>query len=370
MREPGPPCRDIDTRNETGMSRHFDRLLIVADDLTGALDTAAPFAAAGKKVTVVADQRFIAEAIESDADVITVTTRSREIPADEAAQQVAAVKAALKPGIRLFKKVDSRLKGNLEEELEALEFERAVVLPGIPEFGRIVRNGMIEGFGVAAPISIAEKLGPLAARCRFPDTTTPAEMQAAADGIQPDELLVGALSLAKAIAGDVATEAQPISYPTRRVVMAVGSRDPITLEQVSKLRARYPDLAYHAAPNGVIASSQTHQENAAITLLQAVPAETEVAATQAAAALSASLATVVRKGDTVLLSGGATAEAFFDAQGIHLLRFVGEAMPGLPVAEMNGTFYITKSGGFGAEDTLVRLAGAVTGGEAEKTWGR
>ncbi len=339
------------------MSRHFDRLLIVADDLTGALDTAAPFAAAGKKVIVVADQRFIAEAIESDADVITVTTRSREIPADEAANRVAAVKAALTPGIRLFKKVDSRLKGNLEEELQALNFERAVVLPGIPEFGRVVKDGMIEGFGVAAPISIAERLGALADRCRYPDTLTPQDMRDVAEEILPDEMMVGALSLAKAIAGK--DDTPPLAYPGKRILLVIGSRDPITVAQVGKLRAERPDLAYIPAPNGALESDITRTD-AAITLLQAVASNKEISPVQAASAIASSLAKLAQEGDTILLSGGATAEAFFDKQEIHVLRFAGEAMPGLPVAEFNGTFYITKSGGFGTEETLLRLANAVT----------
>lgn len=343
------------------MNRQFERLLIVADDLTGALDTAAPFAAAGRKVTVVADQRFVGEAMKSDADVITVTTRSREIPAKEARDRVAEIKTALEPGIRLFKKVDSRLKGNLEAELEALDFERAVVLPGIPEFGRIVRNGKIEGFGVATPISISERLGSLADRCRYPDTLTSQDMRYAADRIAPDELMVGALSLAKAIAGDA--ETQPLSYPGRHVLMAIGSRDPITLEQVKHLRAACPNLSHHPAPNGIV-SADTTRGHDAITLLQAVAADVDVSPVKAANALANSLAKLAQPGDTILLSGGATAEAYFDQQGIHMLRFVGEALPGLPVAEFDGTFYITKSGGFGTEDTLLRFAADVTGGEA------
>ncbi len=346
----------------TAMNRHFNRLLIVADDLTGALDTAAPFAASGRKVTVVADHRFIAEALDSDADVITLTTRSREIPADEAASRIACMKAALKPGIRLFKKVDSRLKGNLEAELSALSFERAVVLPGIPEFGRIVSNGMIDGFGVDTPISIAERLGALARRCRFPDTLTPQDMRDAADTIEEDELMAGALSLAKAIAG----ESQPsrLAYPTRRILMAIGSRDPITLAQVERLKVVRPDLLYVPAPNGVAALVSEEHHRASITLIQAVPSETEVSPLQVARALAASVAEYAHAGDTILLSGGATAEAYFDDQRLHVLGFAGEALPGLPVAEFNGTFYITKSGGFGTEDTLLRLAETVTGGEA------
>ncbi len=344
------------------MNRHFNRLLIVADDLTGALDTAAPFAASGHKVTVVADHRFIAEALDSDADVITLTTRSREIPADDAASRIACMKAALKPGIRLFKKVDSRLKGNLEAELSALSFERAVVLPGIPEFGRIVSNGMIDGFGVDTPISIAERLGALAHRCRFPDTLTPEDMRYAANTIEEDEMMVGALSLAKAIAGESHTS--PLAYPTRRILMAIGSRDPITLSQVERLKAAHPDLLYVPAPNGVAALVSEEHRGSSITLIQAVPSETEVSPLQVASALAASVAEYARVGDTILLSGGATAEAHFDDQGIHLLGFAGEALPGLPVAEYNGSFYITKSGGFGSDDTLLRLAETITGGEA------
>ncbi|WP_320195451.1 four-carbon acid sugar kinase family protein [Agrobacterium rosae] len=348
------------------MNRHFDRLLIVADDLTGALDTAAPFAAAGMKVTVVANQAFVAGAIAGDADVITVTTRSREIPADEAANRVASIKAAMKPGIRLFKKVDSRMKGNLAAELAALAFERAIVLPGIPEFGRIVSNGMIDGFGVDTPISIAQRLGALAKRCRFPDTLTPDDMRDAAATIEDNELMVGALSLAKAIAGE--SQPSPLTYPSKRMVMAIGSRDPITLAQVAGLKAAHPDLLHISAPNGVVAAAEERGAHT-ITLIQATPSETEASPLQVAGALAASVAKFSQPGDTILLSGGATAEAYFDQRGIHMLGLAGEALPGLPVAEFDGTFYITKSGGFGTEDTLLRLAVTVTGGEAE-TWGR
>lgn len=345
------------------MNGHFERLLIVADDLTGALDTAAPFAASGRKVMVVADQSFIGEAMDSDADVITVTTRSREIPACEAADRVAAVNTAMLPGMRLFKKVDSRLKGNLEAELGAIAFERAIVLPAIPEFGRIVHSGLIEGFGVQTPISIAERLGGLAAKCRFPDTTTPEQMGAAADTIAADELIVGALSLAKAMAGH--NETQPITYPGKQILLAIGSRDPITLAQLDVLRSTKPDLHYIPAPNGVIDAHRLNaRTDAAITLVQALPGDVEINGHEVAKALACSVAKLATDGDTILLSGGATAEALFDRQGIHILRFVGEALPGLPVAEFGGTFYITKSGGFGTDTTLLQLVLAVTGGKA------
>ena len=54
-------------------------LAIIADDLTGALDTAAPFAASPRGVAVASRPGALAAALAADADVVAVSTRSREI---------------------------------------------------------------------------------------------------------------------------------------------------------------------------------------------------------------------------------------------------------------------------------------------------
>jgi uncharacterized protein YgbK (DUF1537 family) len=62
---------------------------------------------------------------------------------------------------------------------------------------------------------------------------------------------------------------------------------------------------------------------------------------------------------TLVLTGGETAAAVLDAAGIHLLRVKGEILPGLPLChavDLPGfPDLITKSGGFGPPDTLLRL---------------
>jgi uncharacterized protein YgbK (DUF1537 family) len=302
------------------------------------------------------------------ADVIAVTTRSREIVPEEAARRVALTQAALVPGMRLFKKVDSRLKGNIEAELSAIDFERALVLPAIPEFGRVVRNGMIDGFGVERPIRVAERLGKASLRSVIPDTETPQAMLAALENALPGDLLVGALSLAKAMVKKSAyAETHVCAALGQRLTMAIGSRDPITLAQIALLMQAIPDLDYLAAPAGK-AGPDKHgafsRLGAGVTLIQAVEGVLPASGAQVASALAETVARVSDNGDTLLLSGGATAEAFFDRQGISILRVVGEVLPGLPVAEHDGRFYITKSGGFGAPDTLLRLANAVAQGKA------
>jgi uncharacterized protein YgbK (DUF1537 family) len=62
---------------------------------------------------------------------------------------------------------------------------------------------------------------------------------------------------------------------------------------------------------------------------------------------------------TLVLSGGETAAAVLDAIGAGLLRVEGEVLPGLPLCHAVGLSdfpaVITKSGGFGQPDTLLRL---------------
>ena len=112
-------------------------LAIVADDLTGALDAAAPFARIAGGVLAATGPDALGPALAAEPAVLAVSTRSREVSAATARDRVAQVLAALPVGTRIVKKIDSRLKGHVAAELSALEFRRMLVAPAIPDFGRI-----------------------------------------------------------------------------------------------------------------------------------------------------------------------------------------------------------------------------------------
>lgn len=135
------------------------RLCIIADDLTGALDAAAPFAGRGLCVRVALDPGATAMVVAQNPDVMAVSTRSRDGDEDAARAAMAQVLAALPPGPQLMKKVDSRLKGHVAAELAVLAPPAMLVAPAIPDFGRITRDGQVRGFGVATPIDIRDRLG-------------------------------------------------------------------------------------------------------------------------------------------------------------------------------------------------------------------
>src|SRR5690606_6291613 len=63
------------------------RVAVIADDLTGALDTAAPFAACGASVAVATAPQHLPEVLRRGDEVVVVNTRSRHLP-DEAAARV------------------------------------------------------------------------------------------------------------------------------------------------------------------------------------------------------------------------------------------------------------------------------------------
>ena len=98
------------------------RVLIVADDLTGALDTSGPFAQQGLTTMV------MAQPLDSDADavrdarVVSINTDSRHLGPAAAADRVErCVRHFARQRFDIvFKKIDSTLRGNVTSETMAL----------------------------------------------------------------------------------------------------------------------------------------------------------------------------------------------------------------------------------------------------------
>jgi len=126
------------------------RWLIIADDLTGAADCAIAFAKHGLESVVAWDKHRDARGVP----VLSVDVGSRGLPPEQAAKrQVDVLAAHYNPGLRLYKKIDSTLRGQPAAELAALlAFEPArvdgrariaIVAPAFPATGRITVNGSI-----------------------------------------------------------------------------------------------------------------------------------------------------------------------------------------------------------------------------------
>ena len=91
-------------------------LVIIADDLTGALDTGACFAAPGRRTIATWEA-----GAQPEGDIWILDTETRPLPPGQAAEQI---RTLCSPHIglcrRLYKKVDSTLRGNVGAELAGL----------------------------------------------------------------------------------------------------------------------------------------------------------------------------------------------------------------------------------------------------------
>lgn len=124
------------------------RLLIIADDFTGALDTGVQFAACGASTRVITDQTVSLSAYTNTCEILVVDAETRHLPPEEAYRIVTKiVSQAVDLGIsHIYKKTDSALRGNVGAELSALldatGRKQLPFLPAFPQMGRVTRQGI------------------------------------------------------------------------------------------------------------------------------------------------------------------------------------------------------------------------------------
>jgi uncharacterized protein YgbK (DUF1537 family) len=399
------------------------RVAIVADDLTGALDAAAPFAARGARARVVIAlehletclEAFCAERLEGERNgvpqVIAVNTESRHLSAEEAAARVAeatALLARLSPAV-WFKKVDSTLRGQvLAESVAMMEAtgRNLLVAPAVPAQGREVRNAevWVEGAPLAATAYAADGRsrtlqGPLDAafasagvameRWLAPlgrdlpdghcvvDASTQQELALLCDILsrRPERwLLVGAAGLATAIAqrcfGLMRGAASPLSGISR-CLFVVGSRSPRAQEQCRQLREHASTLSVES-----VLEAAPGAEGAAMRLLVPGGQPGEIRSPEEVArAMGERVAAIEREWSgaetrLLFLTGGDIAMAALSRLGGRFIEVKAEWRPGIALGDLDGDprrRVMTKAGGFGDAALLLHLHDEIAGPEISET---
>jgi uncharacterized protein YgbK (DUF1537 family) len=386
------------------------RVLIVADDLTGAMDSAGPFAAAGVETWVVAAPMQCDPASLRSASVVSVNTDSRHLPAARAAQRIRDTVRHLGAGDFqiIVKKVDSTLRGNVVAEtlalLDATGRTSAVVAPAFPAQGRTVSGGIVyvkgtplAQTGFANDALSPPPLAPLhqvfaqaraglraesvpasdpfagdSARVWVVDSVVDADLAAMVDTIRPrlgSLLLAGSAGLTQALARacfDDNGAPAGAGKVKGTIVFAVGSRAAQSAEQVEALAAD-PDTRVMRAPNGHLSN---HEIPAAQNLvLKATPDDNgrEGDAEQVAADMARHAIDVARRthAEALVATGGDTAIAILAASGNPALQVLGDLMPGIPYARIrlggSPLWLVTKAGGFGGRETFRELVHKLRG---------
>lgn len=334
------------------------QMLILADDITGALDSAVGFANGAMSVLAVRSADAVSQAMAEKPDVLSVNTSSREIPADQAADRVSTVLAQLDPAqvSVVFKKVDSRLKGNVAVETATLMAwagrPRSLACPAIPGMGRVVEDGFLSGFGLAAPLRVAERFD---STIEVPDALSDDDLDALCAEARSDTLWIGARGLAFALARSMGVESPRTARLKGPVLIINGSRDPVTVAQIAVLSNR---VGIISAPDGAVPDATPESATTVLTITDGGSAVTGSVAAEHLAKGAAVMALRCQPA-AVVICGGETAQAFLDQFHVDSLRVTAELRPGLPVCEAElgwGPMQIvTKSGGFGAAGLLADI---------------
>ncbi|EJC84026.1 hypothetical protein Rleg4DRAFT_6206 [Rhizobium leguminosarum bv. trifolii WSM2297] len=340
---------------------------IIADDLTGALDTGTPFVTAGLSVAVAVSVEATRDAIATGCDVVVVNTASRALNEREAAERIRLAVEMLggaKPAI-VMKKIDSRLKGNVAAEslalAGALGLKNILVAPAIPDQERLTYRGCVVGRGVDRPLPIADLFTGVD-NVAVADAEDDTDLDQIVEGhVWRTTLGVGARGLGAAFArrlGETGGRTVTEFTPTRRTLFAFGSRDPITSAQMNRLEASGALRMVVDAPMGEIECG----EGLALPVLLRCSGDMAADAALVAVDFAAGVKRVIddTRPDMLMVGGGDTALAVFRALGVRVLTPKGEIEAGIPwfdVAAEGGRHFrcAVKSGGFGNPDSLLKL---------------
>ena len=368
-------------------------IAVLADDLTSALDGAAPFADRGLKVKVVFDSQALSAAADG-ADVLSVDLDSRFADPDVAEERFRTGGAALAHARLLYKTMDSTLRGNLCPEARGAMAgsgrSQAVVAPAFPAAGRTTSGGRQFVHGVAVelteyardtqnPVSnslIADHFADLGVSAfRVEDAANDSDLDALVSqiGLSAHQIWVGSPGLAAALARAVPAGVQvgPDSSPAvRRVLVVVGSQHPANAAQVDQLKAAGAALVRAPSPlpqPQVVAEAITAAFEST-DLVCVLSPEIDVAdhgwtPTDLARWLGAVAERSTGAFEGLVVTGGDTARRIVDALGAGSMDLVGEVEPGVCLGLLHsrqGRFpFAAKAGGFGAPDTLARCVTAL-----------
>lgn len=124
-----------------------DLVGIIADDLTGANDTALQFHQRGASTKILLDSDCSPK-VKAGSEVWALSSESRNVPLEEALLRVENSVKTLNENFSFdyfYKKIDSTLRGHIAQEtlkiLEILDYDAAIIIPAFPLEGRITVGG-------------------------------------------------------------------------------------------------------------------------------------------------------------------------------------------------------------------------------------
>ncbi|HEV2677330.1 MAG TPA: four-carbon acid sugar kinase family protein [Aliidongia sp.] len=371
---------------------------LLADDLTGALDTAAELVGlAGHRPLLAFWHDALPAALPANA---ALDSGTRELDAKAAVSVVAEMSAALSDATLAYKKIDSLLRGPTLAEAAACfragGWDRAVLAPAFPYQGRMTRGGWQharDAFGNWSPIRGGDivarleaeglpvhrgRIGqPLRPGISVFDAETDADLRhvAALGRAVPGSILwIGTGGLAQALAHAKPGEASGLL--PQPLLGLFGSDQAVTAGQLVACGADWVRLPDGAAAQAAALTSMLQTKGR---VLASLDLPTGLARAEAATRIAGEFGRLVREmppPGTLFVAGGETLRGLCLALDAHGLELQGRLVPGLPRSILrggpwDGVTVISKSGAFGSptllRDLVLGVLPSRAGTETERT---
>jgi uncharacterized protein YgbK (DUF1537 family) len=208
--------------------------------------------------------------------------------------------------------------------MQAFHCTKAIATPAFPEMGRTVKNGHLFIHGVPS-----KPAGP-----NILDAETNEDLdQIVNDGLRSEQrvLWAGSAGLAAALARRLCGPKLLRTVPQidGPIALCIGSDHPATVAQHLELKQSHPDAKIVTIKRGQTSAEEIRQS--------------------------------LTGADALFITGGDTATMVLQAVGARRIVIRGEVVTGVPWGLLCGGIFdgrpvVTKSGGFGGPDTLVRVA--------------
>ena len=394
-------------------------IAIVADDLTGSGDTAVQFVRAGwcTHLSIGGADEALAGPAHDHVEVLAVTTNSRALSAADAAEVIGRnVRQLREAGVsRLYKKVDSTLRGAFKAEIDAArdawrDGAIAVVCPAFPATGRTVEQGIlyVNGKPVTETSAATDPVTPVT-ESHIPTLLGSAHVAPLADDT-PETLAARIAQAGATVVVDAATDddlerlaravgllgeralpvgAGGLAVPLARVwagadqtapvVVVVTSQHSAARGQAAALQAAgadtwrpsleqlADDAQWQAWSQPLLqAHAQAPLEAGTILLLAPEGQRAGLDSDKVADRLGSLAAQLIAasRAAGVVATGGDGARSVLLALQANGIALVDEVMGGVPLGTLTGGTaaglpVVTKAGGFGTEDVLVRAVRAI-----------
>lgn len=392
------------------------KLLIIADDFTGALDTGVQFSSMGAAAKVVTDPNCDL-AGSSGLDVLIFDSETRHMAPDSAYDVVSKFMSRAKSFnfTHVYKKTDSGLRGNIGSELAAcldsLGVDSMAFVPAFPAMNRITRNGIhyIDGVPVSQSMFARDPFEPVKESdvnkiiasqtdktgIKVYDSESDSDMMNIAESLNESgnlRLTAGCAGFAGVLAKVLGFKAKLPEFPSmpEKLFMVCGSVNPVTIAQMDfagshgfkriylsvndKLNPDWPNsdackgfavnaLAEIQGSHAILDANNPKEQVLTDEYIKAHSLTSEQVRLRISRSVTGAAKALLDSGlnARLICVGGDTLLALMQAVNVRELVPVCEIEKGVVLTSFiygGKEYYImAKSGGFGEKDLLVKLAG-------------